>query len=59
MPRKINELKRISDALYSSSEMLQKESMPESVRKSLEEAEERLNQAIYHALSNKSSIGQK
>jgi len=57
MPDMMRNFKKISKALYSSNEILQKESMPDTARKQLEEAEQSLNKAIYYVLSTKRNRG--
>lgn len=59
MPQMIKEFKKISDALYSSAEMLRKENLPEEARRQMQEAEQSLNRAIHHVLSDKRNIAQK
>lgn len=59
MPQVMNDFKRISDALYSSNEILSKEQIPENAKRLLQEAEQSLNNAIHHVLSDKRSITQK
>lgn len=60
MSHTMRDFKRIYDALYTSSEILRKEQMPEDAKKRLEEAELSLNKAIFHLLSEKrKNIAQK
>ncbi len=59
MPHMMSDFKRISDALYSSSEMLQNEHLPEEVKKRLQEAEQSLSKALHHVLSENRNIAQK
>lgn len=59
MSHMMSDFKRISDALYSSNEILQKEHLPEEAKRRLQEAEHSLNKAIYHVLSEKRNIAQK
>ncbi|VEF48010.1 Uncharacterised protein [Bacillus freudenreichii] len=59
MPHLMKDFKRISDALYSSNEILSKEQIPENAQRRLQEAEQSLNKAIHHVLSDKRNIAQK
>ncbi|WP_126051018.1 hypothetical protein [Siminovitchia acidinfaciens] len=59
MPHLMKDFKRISDALYSSNKILSKEQIPENAQRRLQEAEQSLNKAIHHVLSDKRNIAQK
>ncbi|MBM7713594.1 hypothetical protein JOC94_000563 [Bacillus thermophilus] len=52
MPQQINELQKISKALTSSYEILQKESVPDLATKSLQDAEQSFTKALHYVLSN-------
>lgn len=52
MPQQINELQKISKALISSYEILQRENVPDMVAKNLRDAEQSLSKALHYVLSN-------
>ncbi|GIN91994.1 hypothetical protein J22TS1_30450 [Siminovitchia terrae] len=59
MSHMMSNFKRISDALYSSSEILQNEHLPDEAKKRLLEAEQSLNKALHHVLSENRNIAQR
>lgn len=52
MPQQMNELQKISKALISSYEILEKENVPDLAAKNLRDAEQSLTRALHYVLSN-------